>query len=333
MRGLLSGSGEFPNWIRELMTTRARLDPNARIEAFEAGAAELLQSGCTWVGDVDGSGIARERDATLAPRILAYRETIDVGDAQRRDALLLDCERSAQAGKLKAVSPHAPYTVSPELLLGIGRLVHEYDLAVGVHWAETEAERDWLEHGTGAFAELLAPMTESPRTSGLGLLQSAELLGPRTALYHGNHPTRAEIDAVAASGASIVHCPGSHRFFERESFPFEAWRAAGVPVALGTDSLASQTALDMRAEMRLFRQTHPEISPNEVFRMATEHAARALGCADQAGSLELGRVADFAHFETRAESLESVLEEFTSGEGALTGVWLSGERAFGGDAA
>ncbi len=65
----------------------------------------------------------------------------------------------------------------------------------------------------------------------------------------------------------------------------------GVPVALGTGSLASAPDLDMFAEMAALTVEHPGLSPAAVLRMATLTGARALGLQDDLGSIEAGKLA------------------------------------------
>jgi len=66
---------------------------------------------------------------------------------------------------------------------------------------------------------------------------------------------------------------------------------AGVPVAIGTDSLASSPDLDVFAEMAALRSTHPDVAPAAIVRMATHNGAVALGCGDRLGTLAPGRLA------------------------------------------
>jgi len=64
-----------------------------------------------------------------------------------------------------------------------------------------------------------------------------------------------------------------------------------VPVALGTDSLASAPSLDLFEEMAALRAREPALKPPLIVRMATLNGARALGRADRLGSLEVGKLA------------------------------------------
>ena len=76
---------------------------------------------------------------------------------------------------------------------------------------------------------------------------------------------------------AVVHCPRSTRRLGHPVFPYRRLRAAGVPVVLGTDSLASNDDLSMFAEMRAFAGAWPGLAPRDLLAMATVDAARALG--------------------------------------------------------
>jgi cytosine/adenosine deaminase-related metal-dependent hydrolase len=143
-------------------------------------------------------------------------------------------------------------------------------------------------------------------------------------LVHGNFPARGEAERIAAAGAVVVHCPGSHAWFEREPFPLEHYRRRGVVLALGTDSLASNEALDLRREMALLRRAHPHLRPEFVWDMATRNGARALGAAGRIGELIPGSAADICAFRTDADTRTDALEQLTSSAPAVAGVWIGG---------
>ena len=65
----------------------------------------------------------------------------------------------------------------------------------------------------------------------------------------------------------------------------------GIPVALGTDSLASAPDLDMFAEMAALRREHAGLTPAAVLRMATLNGACSLGIGERLGSIEPGKLA------------------------------------------
>jgi len=93
----------------------------------------------------------------------------------------------------------------------------------------------------------------------------------------------------------------------------------GIPVGLGTDSLASAPTLDLWDEMRAALEVHAgRLAPVEVLEMATLGGARALGLADQVGSLEVGKRADLIAVSAReiavSDPMGSLIAETGGGD-------------------
>jgi 5-methylthioadenosine/S-adenosylhomocysteine deaminase len=94
---------------------------------------------------------------------------------------------------------------------------------------------------------------------------------------------------LAAAGAAIAHCPRSNRAHGHGAAPFAAFRAAGLEVGLGTDSVVSVGELDLWAEAEA-----AGLAGEEALRAVTLDGARALGWEEEIGSLEIGKAADLA---------------------------------------
>lgn len=112
---------------------------------------------------------------------------------------------------------------------------------------------------------------------------------------HLEHLSPEGVRAMAAAGTVAVLLPGAF-YFLRETVvpPIEALRAASVPIALATDcnpgtSPMTSLLLAMNMACTLWRLT-----PQEALAGCTTHAARALGMQQDAGTLEVGKRADFA---------------------------------------
>jgi cytosine/adenosine deaminase-related metal-dependent hydrolase len=324
LRGRIAPGPDFVSWIRALISARARLSGRDLERGVRAGTGELLASGTTAIGDVDASGASARLAPGLGPRIVVYREVLDVWNPARTAAALrlVRAGLPARARVREGLSPHAPYTTSRRLLARAREIAGRRGLALSIHWAESREEGRWLLSGAGALAALLPP---SPRCSGLELLDAAGLLTPRTSLVHGNFPAAGEPELLARRGVTLVHCPGTHDFFERSRFPLERYRAAGVPLALGTDSLASNRVLDMRCEMMRLRASFPRLAPAEAFAMATEGGARALGLPSL-GHARPGAAADLAAWRLAARTRAAALEELTAACPPVVHVLLAGRE-------
>lgn len=317
---------DFSGWVRSVIALRAAETPEKLAQAAQAGAAAALASGTTTVADIDTTGAAVVGLAGHALRVLHLREVLDAHDVARTEAALARVAKALpkRTRQWEGLSPHAPFTVSPTLLERVASLARKRRLAVQMHWAETPAEVEWMERGSGPLAALLGP---SPRASGLDLLERAGLLGSSLSLVHGNHPLPGELERLGARGVTLVHCPGSHAWFERAPFDWRRCARAGVTVALGTDSLASNEALDLRREMRLVAAAQPQLGPAELLEAATRAGARALGRAGELGELTLGAQADWLVLPTQAKDARTALEELTLGREPVLESWVAGRRA------
>ncbi len=91
---------------------------------------------------------------------------------------------------------------------------------------------------------------------------------------------------------SIAHCPNCHAYFERPAFPMARFSRERFEPCLGTDSLASNKALNLFEEMRAVRKNFPKVPPEAVLDMVTRNAARAIGMAGQLGEIIPGALAD-----------------------------------------
>lgn len=323
LAGALPRGPDFAGWVRALLDARAARSARDLERDVRQGAERCLRSGATWVGDIDSCGRTLAGLTRHPLRVRVHRELLDAGDPARTSVALARVARALprRAGRLEGLAPHAPFSVSAELMQQAARIASRRSVPVTVHWSETPAEVEWLERGEGPLARMLGP---SPRCSGLDLLDRAGLLGPALSLVHGNHPRRGEPERIAVAGASLVHCPGSHRWFERARFPLERYLSAGVSMALGTDSLASNEDLDLAREMALLRETHPALDAATVWDWATRGGARALGVADRAGELAVGRPADVVLWQLSERG--DPLEALTRAEARVRGVWIAGRR-------
>lgn len=121
---------------------------------------------------------------------------------------------------------------------------------------------------------------------------------------HCVHVTDAEIDLLAETGTTVVHCPKSNLKLGSGIAPIPKMLRRGVTVALAADGAASNDTLDMFEEMRFAALLHKGVNEDptiitaaQAFAMATAGGARAAGLTDEhrpGGALDPGRLADLA---------------------------------------
>ena len=181
------------------------------------------------------------------------------------------------------LSPHAPYTVHPELLARAVDFAIEHGLPLAMHLAESREEIDFLRDGRGPFRELLESRggwDPAARPRGARPLHELRTLAraPRALVVHGNYLDDEEIEFVGKQRQlAVVYCPRTHAWFGHARYPLEKLLTAGAVVALGTDSRASSPDLSLLAEMRHVARTFPTLSRATILELGTLGGARAWG--------------------------------------------------------
>jgi cytosine/adenosine deaminase-related metal-dependent hydrolase len=287
----------LPAWIRTVIADRGRGDRDAAA-ASEKGLAESAAAGVTTIGEIATSPTSCYQ-VDGSPRTLLFQEAIGFS-AGRVDSVASEMERRVDAaGCAAGISPHAPYTVNPQLLVRLVDLAIDRQLPIAMHLAESREELELLRDGSGPFQELLAERSmwdDAAIPRGSRPLDYLRQLAraPRSLAIHGNYFDAEEIAFAAAhpDRMSVVYCPRTHAYFGHEPYPLAAMLDAGVRVALGTDSLASNPDLNLLSEVQSVASCFPRIDPATLLRMATLDAAEALGFGDLVGSLTPGKRAE-----------------------------------------
>lgn len=183
--------------------------------------------------------------------------------------------------------------VTEEVLRETARVSAERDVLVRVHALQELGEREHFDRVAG--------------TTQLGLLERAGLLGPRLIVAHGVyldvHPDlhgedRGELAALAAAGASIVHCPLTNARYAFLLEDLSQYLDAGVNIAMGTDSFPPDLIRAIDHGVQLSKAQHGDLSRGmlaEYVQAATQGGARALRRPDL-GRVEAGAAADLVAF-------------------------------------
>lgn len=296
--GKLDPGMKFTDWIMALVKKRAGVSPARAGSAVKKSIARLIRSGTTCVGDVASSGMVTPHIIASGMRAVIYHETVgfDPELAGVRLKKLVDSVERAQGSEIvtHGVSPHAIYSVSGALMRGVADYAAIRGKPLAIHLAETPEETLFSKKGTGPFRELLSRLKIKvagghPHKSPVKAVLDTGALN-KAALIHLNHPEPGDIGRIKKAGACVVVCPNSNRWFKRKTsaHPLRELLEKGVPVGIGTDSLASNTGLDMRAEMTALIEDFPFLTPQDVFHMATVGGAAALQAPESLGTIRAG---------------------------------------------
>ncbi|GAB4251052.1 amidohydrolase family protein [Deferrisoma sp.] len=311
----------FAEWVLGVIAEKRAAPPARWARAAAAGAEACLGAGQGWVADVVTRSETAQGYPVGGPRILAFPELIAAHD-EHLPAAWAGLERleTACGGRAWGVSPHAPYTVCAE---GFRRVAGRARLMV--HLAETAAEVEFCREGTGPIRDTLyetlglAP-PPAPGLHPVDWLDRLGILRPGAIVVHAVHVERRHVEVLARSGTGVVLCPRSNRRLSGRAAPGRAFLDAGVPVALGTDSVLSSGDLDLRADAAAAVDDYGW-SPEEAVRVATRGGAEVLGLGAGVGRFSPGARADMMAVPLEGrDPWETVL-----GGGRVEALWLDGE--------
>ncbi len=327
MRGLLEDLPFF-TWIRQLTLRKSVLSPQDWLASASWGAAEALSGGVTTIGDCCDSGAAFHAAKIFGMRGIVYQEVFGIDESESVQKILFDLNEKTEALKALSlgtllqigISPHAPYTVRPELFRALARYANEKELRVCIHASESPAEGELFFSGTGVIAEMFQRRGIEWRTPGKSAaeyLDSFGILTPRTMLVHGVQVSASDRNLTRERGISWAHCPKSNAKLGAGVAPLGILTGRRFPdtlgeqddylqkVGLGSDGVASNNTMDMFEEMRFsvlmqraFRRNATSPGAKETVEMATIGGARALGLEKEIGTLEPGKQADLCVVRT-----------------------------------
>ena len=307
LAGQIAPTREFPDWIKSIMALKSQWGYSEFADSWLRGAWMLARTGTTTVADIEAvPELLPEVWNTTPLRVFSFLELTGVKsrrpprDVVEEAARLIESLPAARGGA--GLSPHAPYSTTPDLLRHAARQARQQQWRVTTHVAESQAEFDMFMYRRGPLHDWLKSQRDM-RDCGLGSpvqhLDRAGLLGENFLAVHANYLWDHDARLLAERGASVVHCPRSHAYFGHQRFPLEQFTAEGVNLCLGTDSLASVNQvrrqpleLSLFAEMRALAGKASGLAPETILRMATVNGARALGLSGQAGELSAGSFAD-----------------------------------------
>jgi aminodeoxyfutalosine deaminase len=310
LKGRVDTTAGFTDWVKQLIALRAGLSEDEVTSAAVQAAEAAKQRGTGLLGEVGPvePGASAMRAADLHG--VVFSEFL----GNHGGVLALP---GPSKGVTFSYAGHALHTTAPGLLAQLKLATLERQTVFSLHLAESEAETEFLATGRGEWARLLESRgidfsawdlrgeRPVPRAERLGLL------GPDTVAVHVLDARASDLETLARSGTQVCVCPRSNMALHGKLPDIEGFLAAGLTVALGTDSVASASSLDLFGEMRFIAERYPGLRPEDILSMATVNGARALD-RQYEGRIDPGYQTRLIYVGIEADSARSAASQLVS---------------------
>jgi cytosine/adenosine deaminase-related metal-dependent hydrolase len=348
LEGRVPPAGSMDEWIGTIVRTRRAGAPGGRdteLAAARHAVASMVASGTALVGDISNTLMTPGLfyDAGLSGvvfhELLGFNALDPTGDVREAWARVDEARRNLKEPQGTSRNPigtreprnlgtsephvsfsvvaHAPYSVSPALFSAIVARAGRTPLTI--HLAESPEELEFLRTGLGPIRrtlETLGVWTGTWRVPECDPIQYVTDLGylqPGTLVAHAVHVTDDGLERLRRAKAVIVTCPRSNLWVGAGPPRLSHFYAARVPVAVGTDSLASAPTLNMFDELAEMRRLAPEVSAGMLLESATRVGADALGFGRDFGTITPGKRAVLTQVALPAAGASDVEEYLVSG--------------------
>lgn len=296
LKGIIAEHTGLVDFVFKIITQR-NTDAAKISMAIADADTEMQQNGIVAVGDICNTADTAEQKKKSS---LFYHNFIEVAGfvpatAQSRfDAAL----QTLQQFKVPAtINPHAPYSVSPQLLNLINE--HTNNSLVTIHNQETAAENEFFKTGAGDFLRLYQQLgidISFYKPSGKSSLQTVlpqftnqqQLL-----LVHDVCTEESDIKLVKEmiaigqiSAAYFCLCPNANLYISNNLPSVNTFISSQCDIVLGTDSLASNHQLSILEEMKTLQRYFPKLQTAQLLQWATINGAQALQMQHTLGSFE-----------------------------------------------
>jgi aminodeoxyfutalosine deaminase len=296
LRGRVNAGGGLVPWLRELVSLRERISPERDRRAIDRAVDDLVRAGTAAVGEVTTSLAALDSLARAPLVARVFREVAGMRSETAsvvRAMALEDAETvGARRNLALELAPHSLIGLHPQ---HVAALCDAADAPVPLALAWSAAERAFLDHGGGPFAEWIlersadAPDWAPPKLAPIDRAAALSVLGPRLIATHLADARAHELRALALSGTRTVLCPRASLRIEGALPALDAILAMGLTPGLGTDSLAAAASLDVLDEAAMLATHFPAVPAAVLLAMATSWGARALALDHLVGSFAPGR--------------------------------------------
>jgi len=284
-------------FLSKVIGHRASAEPDI-LEAMKNADRDMQENGIVAVGDISNNLLSKEIKEQSPVHYHTFVEFLGFDPENARSIFNKAVELLCTFSPLPAsLAPHAPYSVSKELLKIFQKNTEGHSELTSIHNQECDAENELYRYKTGKFLdfykslnlniEFFKPQARNSIQSIIPLFAKKQ----RILLVHNTYTSLKDVYFANRFNRDIhwCFCPKANIYIEGRVPKIEMFQFHDFNITVGTDSLASNDKLCIFSELKTIKDHFPTLPFTETLRWATINGARFLGIDDKYGSIVIGK--------------------------------------------
>lgn len=304
LKGIISEKKGLASFIGEIESRRGKFPDDVILKAIRKAEEEMIENGIVGVGDISNSDISFGKKSEGRLKYHTFIEALGFNPGKAGpafDKCLQLLEQSSIFHLSVSVTPHAPYSVSAELMEKIREFSAKNNSVLSLHNQESAGENEMFMSGSGSILGRIAQMgidVSHWKPAGKNSIQAFFPLLPvncRKLFVHNTFTTEDDLKwldsgfGLDASQVFFCFCPRANILIENRLPDFRIFLENKCRILLGTDSLASNKTLSILEEMKTISEFAPQIPLETILGWGTLNGAVFFGWEKVLGTFEKGK--------------------------------------------
>lgn len=275
-----------------------QFDEQEVMAAMEAADQEMYRNGIVAVGDISNRLISKPVKERSKLYYHTFIELLGINPAVAKEVFNRGLTLKEEFEPLpNSLTPHAPYSVSKELIKLIAQFSKKTENLISIHNQESEEENKFFRYRTGKFLDLYEFLQQDISFFKPQARNSLQTFTPsfpenqRILLVHNTYTSLKDLYFVKRFNRDVYwcFCPKANLYIENRLPKLDLFLAQDFQLTLGTDSYASNDGLCILSELKVLHEHFPKLRFSETIRWATLNGAHYLGVDKTFGSIEKGK--------------------------------------------
>lgn len=282
-----------------VIKNRNAVSTDEQLEFMKKADVAMFENGIVAVGDICNLGLSKSIKQSSSIYYHSFVELIALNPDRADDVFNKGLEILSEfheADLSASLCPHAPYSVSSELIELITNYCYTKHVPSSIHNQESKAENQFFINKTGDYNRLYQTLQmdiDFFKASGQSSLESIiHYLHPEVnmLLVHNTFSRESDIELAQDLHSNLYwcFCPNANLYIENSLPNLSLFDNSDVKIVIGTDSLASNTNLSILEEINVLKTKFTDFSFEKLLRAATSEGAKALGVENKFGTIAKG---------------------------------------------